>query len=45
MKFDTNFNRKKNEICNSLTRKELYDLVWSTAISKILERFALSNDD
>ncbi len=28
----------------TLTRKELYDLVWSTAISKILERFALSHD-
>lgn len=27
-----------------LTRKELYDLVWSTTISKILEQFALSND-
>ena len=27
-----------------LTRKELYDLVWSITISKILEQFALSND-
>ncbi|MGQ7945084.1 hypothetical protein [Flavobacterium sp. WC2509] len=27
-----------------LTRKELYDLVWSTTISKILEKYALSND-
>lgn len=27
-----------------LTRKELYDLVWSTTISKILEQFALSNN-
>lgn len=27
-----------------LTRKELYDLVWSTTISKILEKYAISND-
>ena len=27
-----------------LTRKELYDLVWSTTISKILEQYAISND-
>ncbi|MFH6936006.1 hypothetical protein [Flavobacterium sp. FlaQc-30] len=27
-----------------LTREEIYDLVWSTSISKILERFALSHD-
>lgn len=27
-----------------LTRKELYDLVWSTTISKILEQYAVSND-
>ena len=28
----------------TLTRKELYDLVWSTTISKILGKYALSND-
>ena len=27
-----------------LNRKELYDLVWSTPISKILDQYALSND-
>ena len=27
-----------------LTRKELYDLVWSTPLSKLTKQFALSND-
>jgi hypothetical protein len=27
------------------SRKEVYELVWSTPISKIVEMYALSNDD
>jgi len=28
-----------------LTRKELYDLVWSTSLSKLTQQYALSNDE
>jgi hypothetical protein len=27
-----------------LTRKELYDIVWSTPVSKLTQEYALSND-
>ncbi|WP_281239963.1 hypothetical protein [Flavobacterium praedii] len=29
---------------NELTRKELYDIVWSTPVSKLTQEYALSND-